>query len=172
MMCHWKKFLTRLLPFSCLLALLCACQTPPPPPPPPEGKLSQEQITALMSVGFAETEEGWELNLEARLLFDTSSARLNAREREVLDKIAETFLTVGIADIVIEGHTDNTGSARYNRELARKRAQMVAQYLVTRGMQEERMRIKAVGSDNPAASNATAAGRRENRRTVIIVPSQ
>jgi outer membrane protein OmpA-like peptidoglycan-associated protein len=166
MICRWKKFVT----VSCLF--LFACQTPPPPPPPPEGKLTQEQISALLSFGFSEREEGWELNLEARLLFDTSSARLNPREREVLDKIAETFLAVGIADIVIEGHTDNTGSERYNRELSHKRARMVAQYLASRGMQEDRMLIKAVGSDNPAASNTTAVGRRENRRTVIIVPAQ
>jgi outer membrane protein OmpA-like peptidoglycan-associated protein len=162
------KSLPSLLFLLALIFALTACQTTPAPPP----GLTREQIAALVSSGFTETEEGWELNLDARLLFDSASAALNPADKASLDKIAQTFLSVGITHIIVEGHTDNTGSENYNRELSRKRATMVAQYLATNGMSLERMEIKAIGSDNPVASNATREGRRENRRTVIIVPSQ
>jgi outer membrane protein OmpA-like peptidoglycan-associated protein len=163
------KSFPSLLLLLALIFTLTACQTTPEPPPP---GLTREQIAALISSGFTETEDGWELNLDARLLFDSASAALNPSDKASLDKIAQTFLSVGISHIIVEGHTDNTGSESYNRELSRKRATMVAQYLATNGMPLEQMEIKAVGSDNPVASNATREGRRENRRTVIIVPSQ
>jgi outer membrane protein OmpA-like peptidoglycan-associated protein len=160
----------RLFPFILFLLALVfmssACQTLPPP------GLTREQIAALISSGFTETEEGWELNLEARLLFDISSATLNQADKESLDKIARAFLSVGITHIIVEGHTDNTGSENYNRDLSRRRAVMVAQYLAENGMPLDKIEIRAIGSDNPVASNATREGRRENRRTVIIVPSQ
>ncbi|MCL2830333.1 MAG: OmpA family protein [Betaproteobacteria bacterium] len=148
------------------LFLAVACQTPPPPPP----GLTPEQISKLKSSGFSETDEGWALNLDARLLFDTSSAALNQREQDSLKKIANTLISIGIADIIIEGHTDSTGSEQYNRELSRKRAEMVADYLASDGMSREHMQIEAKGSSSPIASNTTREGRTENRRTVIIIP--
>jgi outer membrane protein OmpA-like peptidoglycan-associated protein len=169
-MLHKLHRKTSFLPTLLLMAaviMLPACQTTTK-----TEKLTRDQISTLLSFGFTETDEGWELNLDSRLLFDSSSAELNAKEKTSLDKIAQTLLMIGITDIIIEGHTDNTGSERYNRELSRKRAEMVAQYLAERGMLLEKMEIKGMGSDNPVASNNTAGGRRENRRTVIIVPSQ
>ena len=146
------------------LVLIAACQTPT--------GLTPEQITMLRDSGFSETDEGWALNLDARLLFDISSAALTQKEKDSLDKIASTLTYIGIGDIIIEGHTDSTGSERYNRELSLKRATMVADYLASVGMDRERMQIKALGSENPIASNTTPAGRSENRRTVIIVPAK
>ena len=153
--------------FRYVLAALClflaaACQTPP--------RLTQEQVSMLRSSGFSETDEGWALNLDARLLFDTSSATLNQREQDALKKIANTLVAIDITDIVIEGHTDSTGSEQYNRELSRKRAEMVADYLAADGMSREHMQIEAKGSSTPIASNTTREGRTENRRTVIIIP--
>ncbi|MDR1646733.1 MAG: OmpA family protein [Zoogloeaceae bacterium] len=144
------------------ICLLAACQTPT--------GLTAEQIIVLKDNGFTETESGWELNLESRLLFDISSAELNQQERVSLDKIARTLLSVQITNIVIEGHTDSTGTMAYNRELSRKRASIVANYLASVGMPADRMQIKGMGSDVPIASNKTLAGRKENRRTVIIIP--
>ncbi|MDR2677999.1 MAG: OmpA family protein [Zoogloeaceae bacterium] len=161
----------RLSRLSCLMMLplllvaMSACQTTPPP------GLTPEQIAQLKDSGFSETDAGWELNLDARLLFDISSATLNQKEQEALDKIARTLLSIGITQIIIEGHTDSTGTERYNHELSLKRASMVADHLASAGMPSQDMEIKAVGSAQPIASNATREGRRENRRTVIIIPS-
>jgi len=149
--------------FIVLCLALAACQTT---------GLTPEQVTLLRDSGFSETDAGWELNLDARLLFDISSAALTQREMDSLDKIANTLNTIGIVDIIVEGHTDSTGSERYNRELSLKRATMVADYLAKAGMSRERMQVKALGSDNPIATNATREGRSENRRTVIIVPAK
>jgi outer membrane protein OmpA-like peptidoglycan-associated protein len=157
----WFRFIFSLL-VACLLA---ACQTPVPT------GLTPEQIIVLKDSGFTETGDGWELNLESRLLFDISSAELSPREQASLDKIARTLLSIQIYDIIIEGHTDSTGAPAYNRELSRKRASIVADYLAKVGMPAERMQIKGMGSDVPVASNATLAGRKENRRTVIIIPA-
>lgn len=159
-----RNFFSRCLCFVTLALALAACQT--------TGKLNQQQITALIDAGFLETDVGWELTIDSRLLFDTASAALNQKEKDALDKIAQTFLAIGITNIIVEGHTDSTGTESYNKNLSQKRAKMVADYLVLKGMPENQMEIKGFGSDNPVASNLTAEGRRENRRTVIIVPSK
>jgi outer membrane protein OmpA-like peptidoglycan-associated protein len=145
------------------LALL-ACQTP--------SGLSPEQIALLKDSGFDQTSEGWELNLESRLLFDISSASLDSRERASLDRIARTLASIDIYDIVIEGHTDSTGSEAYNRSLSLKRAAIVRDRLAEAGLPAGRMQIRGMGSENPIASNTTRSGRKENRRTVIIIPSR
>ncbi|MDR2164966.1 MAG: OmpA family protein [Zoogloeaceae bacterium] len=157
------RFIHHVLAVFLLLALP-ACQT--------TTGLTPEQIALLQDSGFSETDAGWELNLDARLLFDVSSASLSPKEQAALDKIASTLLSIGIANIVIEGHTDSTGSEQYNRELSLRRATMVANHLAGAGMPMEEMQVRGLGSDQPIASNTTREGRRENRRTVIIIPSR
>ena len=67
--------------------------------------------------------------------------------------------------IEISGHTDNTGSASLNDKLSQERAEAVVNYLKSKGVAANRMTAKGYGSSKPIASNATASGRQENRRT-------
>jgi outer membrane protein OmpA-like peptidoglycan-associated protein len=76
--------------------------------------------------------------------------------------------------VVIEGHTDSTGSENLNRKLSQKRAESVRQYFIHNGvLPAGKMTSQGYGSSRPLASNATARGRAVNRRIdVVIKPAQ
>jgi outer membrane protein OmpA-like peptidoglycan-associated protein len=69
----------------------------------------------------------------------------------------------------VVGHTDNTGNDAVNVPLSNNRAQSVADYLVSAGVPAGSVSSKGEGSSNPVASNDTADGRAQNRRTAITV---
>ena len=71
--------------------------------------------------------------------------------------------------IHIDGHTDNVGSANYNRSLASNRCAAVAEYLVMLGLSKERISWSAHGGSNPIADNTTDEGRRLNRRVEFML---
>ena len=72
--------------------------------------------------------------------------------------------------IYVCGYTDSTGGEEHNLRLSLKRAQAVADYLIARGIDKDRIRIRGFGKDYPVETNATAAGRALNRRTEVILP--
>jgi outer membrane protein OmpA-like peptidoglycan-associated protein len=67
----------------------------------------------------------------------------------------------------IDGHTDNTGTAEFNRMLSHERAQAVAVYLYKKGIKPTNLYVNGYGEDIPIADNATADGRKQNRRVEI-----
>lgn len=71
--------------------------------------------------------------------------------------------------LVIEGHTDNKGSAALNRKLSKARADAVRSYLTSKGVEPARLEAKGYGPDRPTASNANATGREANRRVEFTV---
>src|SRR5262249_83029 len=71
--------------------------------------------------------------------------------------------------ILIEGYTDSSGAESYNRDLSERRASAVRDFLVSAGINPERITARGYGEDNPVASNATEAGRKEKRRVEVIV---
>ena len=71
----------------------------------------------------------------------------------------------------VAGYTDNTGSASLNKKLSGERADSVANYLIMKGVASTRINSAGYGSSNPIASNATAAGREQNRRVEISLIS-
>jgi outer membrane protein OmpA-like peptidoglycan-associated protein len=88
-----------------------------------------------------------------------------------LDKIANVLNRYGKTQLVIVGHTDNTGSAQYNQQLSERRARSVQDYLLGRGVVPQRLVAYGRGESQPIASNATAAGRQLNRRVdITIIP--
>ncbi|PID44780.1 MAG: hypothetical protein CSB48_00750 [Proteobacteria bacterium] len=103
--------------------------------------------------------------------FATNSAVLTSAGRLALDRMASDLLRDGVVihNIAIIGHTDNVGSHIANQALSQRRAQSVANYLVSRGLSRQVMTVVGRGETQPIASNATAAGRMENRRVKIIV---
>jgi len=68
---------------------------------------------------------------------------------------------------VVRGYTDSTGNPAHNLQLSQRRAQAVVDYLVAHGVSSSQLRSEGFGADNPVASNATAAGRAQNRRVTI-----
>ncbi len=74
--------------------------------------------------------------------------------------------------IEIQGHTDIVGSKQNNMRLSLNRAKAVAGYLVSKGIQEDRIKTKGLGKSKPLASNATAEGRKKNRRVEFVIISK
>src|SRR5699024_6026887 len=94
---------------------------------------------------------------------------INSRSQESLDKLAEIFKEYPNTNILLEGHTDNTGRAEYNMELSEKRAKSVLNYLTSKGISSSRFTTKWYGEEQPKYDNETAEGRSKNRRVEIAI---
>lgn len=131
--------------------------------------LSTAQIAVLKQQGFENKGETWQLALGNKMLFDTDSAVIKPQTQTAVEQTGGALKAVDIHNIRVEGHTDNTGSDAHNLELSQRRAQVVANALDAAG-QTGRIAAKGYGKTQPAADNATEAGRTENRRVAVIVP--
>jgi outer membrane protein OmpA-like peptidoglycan-associated protein len=120
---------------------------PPPPPPPPAYIPAPKQEIVLEQVFFA-----------------TNSAKLLPASSETLDKVATSLIANPDVKILVAGHTDNTGTAKYNLQLSDKRAKTVMDYLISKGVNPAMLKAKGFGLTEPIASNKTAEGRAKNRR--------
>ena len=101
--------------------------------------------------------------------FATNSAVLNSNMRPILDRLAQTLNQNPVTYVSVIGHTDNTGTDAINNPLSLNRANAARDYLVAHGVAPSRITTTGMGSAQPVASNATAAGRAENRRVEIYV---
>ena len=109
--------------------------------------------------------------LEEKVLFDTDKAVVKPSAAEALKQISASInKRYAGKDVRILGFADSRGDKSYNRDLSKQRAEAVKNYLVTTNkMPADRVSTEAFGEEQPAASNATAAGRQENRRVEIAV---
>ena len=155
----------RVLLISLLVAFLAlgGCQTAPP-----KG-LSPAQVAVLKQQGFELTDEGWAFGLSGKGLFGSDVETLNQPSTDIVQRIGKALLGVGIERVRVDGHTDASGKETYNQQLSLRRAKSVATVLQGVGMKEENIQLRGLGSAEPVASNATAAGRTENRRVSIVV---
>jgi outer membrane protein OmpA-like peptidoglycan-associated protein len=111
------------------------------------------------------------LDVPGGVTFAFNSADLNAQFFPVLDKVAATLAEYNKTVIEVAGHTDSVGSDAYNLQLSDRRANSVAAYLASHGVDRSRMVTVGAGEAHPTASNDTDAGRAQNRRVEItIVP--
>jgi outer membrane protein OmpA-like peptidoglycan-associated protein len=86
-----------------------------------------------------------------------------------VDKLADFLKQNPKRNVLIEGHTDNTGAEDFNLRLSQQRADAVKGLLVARGVGPERVNTKGYGPKYPAVGNDTATGRQQNRRVEIVV---
>ncbi|MGF1529356.1 MAG: OmpA family protein [Candidatus Competibacterales bacterium] len=102
--------------------------------------------------------------------FDVNSARLRPDTYSLLNEYAKALKSprLGEATIVIAGHTDDTGSEAYNRQLSVQRATAVKQYLVNRGVDSRRLVVKGYGEAQPLVPNTSNSNRALNRRSEFI----
>ena len=96
--------------------------------------------------------------------FALGKAEIASSSFAMLDEAAKVLAEYPDLKLLIEGHSDSSGSRRYNIKLSEKRAAAVRDYLVEKGIATERLSVEGVGPDRPIADNKTAAGRKENRR--------
>lgn len=103
------------------------------------------------------------------VLFDFNKYTLKPEARERLARISGIVLAYPDLKLEIEGHTDAIGSDEYNQTLSEKRAETVRGYLVSSGVVPDHVTATGLGKSNPVADNATAAGRKLNRRVEMVV---
>jgi outer membrane protein OmpA-like peptidoglycan-associated protein len=106
------------------------------------------------------------------IFFDFSKSTLRAESKSELDRLTKLLTDIPTLKIEISGHTDNIGSATYNKALSESRAKAVVDYLVKNGIDAGRLTYKGYGFDQPIATNDTEAGRQQNRRTEFKVLSK
>jgi outer membrane protein OmpA-like peptidoglycan-associated protein len=152
----------------CLLtfAALAGCQTTP------VHGLTAEQVAALKSEGFTQTDEGWEFGLSDKVLFDTDEFVIHDAARETVARIGRTLVKVGLNRVSVYGYADSVGSDTYNEQLSGHRADAVADVLVEAGMQRAGIQTIGAGKRNPVADNSTPAGRAQNRRVAIVISTR
>jgi outer membrane protein OmpA-like peptidoglycan-associated protein len=109
------------------------------------------------------------VNVPGAVSFTSGSATLSPAVYPTLDKIATTLNEYPQTTVNVVGHADSSGSMEANRELARRRAAAVGDYLAQRGVARDRITIESRGELEPIAENVTEAGRAQNRRVELLI---
>jgi OOP family OmpA-OmpF porin len=112
------------------------------------------------------------VSLKAGALFDVNKADLKPAGKSELDTLAAKLKDTQIEQITVTGHTDSAGSKQLNQGLSERRAEAVKAYLVSKGLDGNRIDTKGAGDTQPIASNKTADGRAQNRRVEIDIRAQ
>jgi len=111
------------------------------------------------------------LNMPSDITFAQAQSSLQPQFKSTLNGVATIFKKNHKTKVSIIGHTDSDGSETYNQNLSENRAQSVAGYLSSSGVENSRLLIYGRGESEPIASNASASGKAQNRRVEIhIVP--
>ncbi len=105
----------------------------------------------------------------ADAFFDFDKAVLKAEGKAKLDDLVGKVKGVNLEVIIAVGHTDSVGSDAYNQKLSVKRSDAVKAYLVSKGIEKNRVYTEGKGEKQPVADNKTSAGRAKNRRVEIEV---
>jgi outer membrane protein OmpA-like peptidoglycan-associated protein len=129
----------------------------------------REQLNAVLDT--RETARGLVVNV-SDVLFDTASATLKPGAREKLARVAGILATHPDLHIEVEGHTDSVGSNEYNQKLSERRSGSVKTYLLQQKIPPAEVDSVGFGESRPVASNATAAGRQQNRRVELVVSGE
>ena len=125
----------------------------------------EEQLAALEA---QETERGLVVTL-GDILFDVDEAQLTPGGELQGARLADALRQMPDRNILIEGHTDSTGSADYNLDLSQRRAGAVEGLLIVQGVDPTRIVTRGYGEAYPVATNDTSAGRQQNRRVEVVI---
>jgi OOP family OmpA-OmpF porin len=139
------------------------CVAPPPPPPPAPAA----PAPAPAPVVAAPVSE--KVSFAADAFFDFDKAVLKPEGKAKLDDVTGKLGTMNLEVIIAVGHTDSVGTDAYNDKLSLRRAEAVKAYLLSKGVEANRVYTEGKGEKQPVADNKDAAGRAQNRRVEIEV---
>ncbi|MFC4277724.1 outer membrane protein OmpA [Achromobacter aloeverae] len=105
----------------------------------------------------------------ADTFFDFDKATLKPEGRQLLDQVATQARSIDLETIIAVGHTDSIGTVAYNQKLSERRAAAVKSYLVSKGIDPNRIYTEGKGKSQPVATNKTKEGRAQNRRVEIEI---
>lgn len=129
-----------------------AAEPAPAPAPAPAPRPEQQKIT-----------------LAADVLFDFDKSALKPAGKAKLDEVVTQMKDLAVEVIIAVGHTDSIGTTAYNQKLSVRRAASVKSYLVSKGIEPNRVYTEGKGETQPVADNKTRQGRQKNRRVELEV---
>jgi OmpA-OmpF porin, OOP family len=166
------------------LALAAGCATepaqpepkpaPPPapkpaPPPAPKPRAPDPEPAKPKPEPEKPKPVAEKVTFAADVLFDFDKAVIKPEGKSKLDDIASKANGVNLEVVIAIGHADSIGSDAYNERLSVRRAESVKAYLVSKGLQANRVYTEGKGEKQPVADNKTRDGRAKNRRVEIEV---
>jgi len=113
--------------------------------------------------------EGILVKFDSGILFDTDQSALKAAARTNLQNLSTSLVNNPQTNILIVGHTDDTGSDSHNMDLSIRRAESVKSYIAAGNVANSRLSTSGKGESEPIADNTTADGRAQNRRVEIVI---
>jgi len=131
---------------------------PAPAPPKAEPKPEGKPKPVAEKITFA-----------ADVLFDFDKSVIKPEGKSKLDDLASKVKGINLEVVIAVGHADSIGSDEYNQRLSMRRAESVKAYMVSKGLEPNRVYTEGKGEKQPVANNNTADGRAKNRRTEIEV---
>ncbi|MDQ2769307.1 MAG: OmpA family protein [Bacteroidota bacterium] len=113
--------------------------------------------------------EGIKITFASGILFGTNSSSLTPEAAGNIDQLAATLKKYADTSVVVEGHTDNSGSDAINQPLSERRAQAVSNEIQGQGVDAARITTTGYGSSQPVADNTSATGKAANRRVEVAI---
>ena len=130
----------------------------------------EQELRQIEGVEVTRPSEGEiSVRLTNDILFDLNSSALRTASRTTLNELATNFRQYPDNVIIVEGHTDSSGTDAHNQRLSEQRASSVADYLIDNGVRSSAITVYGFGEARPKAGNDTAEGRQLNRRVEIHI---
>jgi OOP family OmpA-OmpF porin len=108
-------------------------------------------------------------SIQTETLFDFDKSVIKPDGRKILDDLVDKLKDINLEVVIAVGHTDSIGTEAYNMKLGQRRAEAVKAYLISKGIEKNRVYTESKGERQPVADNKTAQGRAKNRRVEIEV---
>jgi len=149
-------------------------ESPPPPPPvaaePVVEKAVDNKEAELAKVAdVKKTDEGLLVTLQGDVTFEAGKWELTGESKNILGKVADVLLKDPTQKLLVQGHTDNSGKASWNKTISERRANAVKNYLIEKGFAKDNITATGLGFERSISGNDTAEGRAKNRRVEIYI---
>ncbi|HQS31812.1 MAG: hypothetical protein B7X59_02400 [Polaromonas sp. 39-63-203] len=142
---------------------------PPAPVPAPAPVATPAPAPAPAPVAPVAPPAATKVTYAADAFFNFDKSVLKPEGKAKLDDLVEKIKGINLEVIIAVGHTDSVGSDAYNQKLSIRRSEAVKAYLVSKGIEKNRVYTEGKGEKQPIADNKTAEGRAKNRRVEIEV---
>jgi outer membrane protein OmpA-like peptidoglycan-associated protein len=129
----------------------------------------QEELAEVKSASVERKGDELVVKFNSAILFDTGKADLKAQSQKDLADFAGVLKKYPQTNLIIEGHTDSTGTQAVNQKLSEARANSVVSFLESQGVDRSRLTAIGYGPTRPTADNSTDAGRQQNRRVQVNI---
>lgn len=144
-------------------------KAPPAPAPAPAPTAAPAPAPAPAAPVVVPAPVSEKVTFAADAFFDFDKSILKPEGKAKLDDLVSKMGGINLEVIIAVGHTDSVGSDAYNQKLSVRRSEAVKAYLVTKGVEKNRVYTEGKGEKQPVADNKTAEGRAKNRRVEIEV---